>query len=147
MPSVASSLRSLVNRSTCLSLAGPVCFGLALFLLAVACRDGRNAAGPPPPAAPPPAGCPAFRDLARGLPTSPGWRTNPSLADVNGDGYLDLAATTRKGEQPRVFLFQPPDGWIDSSEGIALDFRPCGVGVDLVDLTGVDDDRIAPMHL
>ena len=55
---------------------------------------------------------------------------------MNGDGYLDLAATTRKGEQPKVFLFQPPDGWLDSSEGIAPDFRPCGVGVDLVEFTG-----------
>jgi hypothetical protein len=83
-----------------------------------------------------PAGCPTLADMSAGLPATPAWRTNPALADVDGDGYLDVAATTRKGEPPGVFLFRAPDRWIRSSEGISLDMQPCGIGVDLVDVTG-----------
>jgi len=84
--------------------------------------------------------CPVFSDLSQGLPVTRGWRTNPSLADVNGDGYLDLAATNRKGEGPKVFLYDPAKGWLPSSEGIRLDMYSCGVGVELKDVTG--DARI-----
>jgi hypothetical protein len=82
------------------------------------------------------AGCPELREISNGFPPGPGWRTNPSLADVDGDGVLDLAVTTRKGRPPSVFRFAPPTGWVDSSGGLPRDFRPCGVGVDLTDLTG-----------
>ncbi len=80
-------------------------------------------------------GCPSFVEVSGGLPISPGWRTNPALGDVDGDGYLDLAATSRKGEGPKVFNFLPTGRWRDSSRGLTLDLYPCGIGVDLVDVT------------
>ncbi len=76
--------------------------------------------------------CFAIEEFAEGLPHTRGWRTNPSLADVDGDGDLDLAATTRKGEDPTVFLFGT-GGWV--SQPLSIDGFPCGVGVELTDLT------------
>jgi hypothetical protein len=111
---------------------------LTLVLSLTGCRRPGEAPLPPRPAEARPAGCPAFKDISRGLPTSDGWRTNPALADVNGDGYLDLAATTRKGAGPKVFLFDPQRGWTDVSQGISLDHYPCGIGMELAD---VDGDR------
>ncbi len=136
--------QSLAQTGCALALTGLACCAMALAHLA--CSGPREPVVPGEPAipleptdrsaSPLPRGCPALADLSQGLPVSPGWRTNPSLADVNGDGYLDLAATTRKGEGPKVFLYDPAGKWVDSSRGIGVDVYPCGIGVDLVDLTG-----------
>lgn len=81
--------------------------------------------------------CPSFELAADGLPTGGEWRTHPAFGDVNGDGHLDLAANSRKGDGPRVFL---GDGtgkkWKNASTGLAAPGVSCGVGVDLADLNG-----------
>ena len=78
--------------------------------------------------------CFTITEISEGLPTTRGWRTNPSFGDVDGDGDLDFAATTRKGDNPSVFLYDKSSGW--SSRAFDLGHFPCGIGVELADLTG-----------
>ena len=47
---------------------------------------------------------------------SVGWTTRVVLADVNGDGLLDLAASHNSG--PRVWIGDGQGGWEPSSEGL-----------------------------
>ena len=124
---------------------------IVMILTAVSCPTPE----PPPVDTAPraektPAACFSVEDRSASLPVSRGWRTHPSLLDVDGDGDLDLAATTRKGDDPTVFLYSP-DGW--SARKLSLGAFPCGVGVKLTDLTsdGIADlivaDHCTGLHL
>lgn len=59
-----------------------------------------------------------------------------AAGDVNGDGFLDLAAIPRKGERPRVFLFDGKKSWEESSRGLEVDGFSCGGGVEFFDADG-----------
>jgi hypothetical protein len=81
--------------------------------------------------------CPRFVSRSAGLPTDVEWRTRPVLADLNGDGRLDLAGHPRKARRPYVWLAGPDGGWTEASRGLVMPGFTCGIGVDLAD---VDED-------
>jgi hypothetical protein len=82
------------------------------------------------------AGCPKFVEASQGLPTQGEWRTHPALADVNGDGRLDLAGNPRKGSKPGVWLGTPEGDWTPTLLGLAIPGFTCGIGVDFADVNG-----------
>jgi hypothetical protein len=80
------------------------------------------------------AGCPRFVAMSDGLPNETEWRTHPAIADVNGDGYLDLAGLPRKGRGAGVWLGGPGGKWASASTGLLIPGFTCGVGVDFADV-------------
>jgi len=81
--------------------------------------------------APPPM---TFSLCAEGLPTSGMWKCDPVLADVNGDGFLDLAAIPRLGKGPRLWLGHGNGTWTESSTGLTPGMASCGGGISVADL-------------
>ncbi|MBU0718087.1 MAG: VCBS repeat-containing protein [Planctomycetes bacterium] len=77
-----------------------------------------------------------FALCADGLPTSGMWKCDPVFADVNGDGYVDLAALPRLGRGPYVWLGDGHGAWTESSEGLDPGDFSCGGGLGLADLNG-----------
>lgn len=72
---------------------------------------------------------------AEGLPTDGMWKCDPVFGDVNGDGFVDLAAIQRLGPGPRVWLGDGSGHWTESSNGLArTDGQSCGGGVRLHDV-------------
>lgn len=63
------------------------------------------------------------------------WKSDPAVADVNGDGHLDIGGLPRLGTGPRVFLGNGAGAWTESSQGLAYD-RSCGGGLEFVDISG-----------
>lgn len=97
-------------------------------------NDGVAYQGPTAPA-------PWHFTLARtGLPEAGNWKCDPVLADVNHDGWLDLAATVRLGTQPMIWLGSPSGAWTPAAAGLELPNKPCGGGVDVGD---VNNDGLA----
>lgn len=79
-----------------------------------------------------------YVSISEGLSATQQWKCNPAFGDVNGDGLLDLAAVSRKGEGARVFINRINRGgntWSQVSEGLAQPFS-CGGGVDFGDVNG-----------
>lgn len=74
-----------------------------------------------------------FRLAADGLPMDGLWKSAPAIADVNKDGFLDLAVHPRLGKGARVFLGNGQGMWRDSSQGLAM-FRSCGGGLQFGDV-------------
>lgn len=74
-----------------------------------------------------------FRLAADGLPTEGFWKSTPILADVNGDGFLDMVVNPRLGKGPKVFLGNADGKWTDSSQGLAMDLT-CGGATRFVDI-------------
>ena len=70
---------------------------------------------------------------AKGLPQDGLWKSTPIFADVNEDGFLDLAALPRLGQGARVWLGDGKGTWRESSEGLKLDLS-CGGGVAFGDV-------------
>jgi len=61
--------------------------------------DGRPAPPPPPPLPPAP-----YVAVTEGLPSGGEWRGRPAIADLNGDGKLDIVCSVRKGDGLFAFL-------------------------------------------
>ena len=76
-----------------------------------------------------------FALAATGLAETGYWKGVPVLADVNGDGNLDLAAALRQGKGAHVWLGDGRGNWTDSSEGLAMK-SSCGGGVSIGDVNG-----------
>ena len=74
-----------------------------------------------------------FRLAADGLPMDGFWKSAPAIADVNGDGFLDIAVNPRLEKGARVFLGNGRGVWQDSSRGLASR-RSCGGGVQFGDV-------------
>src|SRR5947209_14709081 len=58
-----------------------------------------------------------FRVASDGLPMEGFWKSAPAIADVNGDGFLDLVVHPRLEKGARVFLGNGQGTWRDSSQG------------------------------
>jgi hypothetical protein len=85
---------------------------------------------------PGPAPGPQFRLSASGLPLDGRWKSKPLLADLNGDGLVDLAAHARLADGPRVWLNNGDGTWKDSSKGLEMSEGSCGGGVHAGDING-----------
>src|SRR3954471_9095530 len=70
---------------------------------------------------------------AQALPQDGIWKSTPVFADVNEDGFLDLAAHPRLGAGAHVWLGDGKGTWREASEGLALSFS-CGGGVAFGDI-------------
>jgi len=70
---------------------------------------------------------------AKGLPQDGLWKSTPVFADVNEDGFLDLAALPRLGQGAKVWLGDGKGTWRGSSEGLKLPMS-CGGGVAFGDV-------------
>ena len=74
-----------------------------------------------------------FRLASDGLPMGSFWKSTPAIADVNRDGFLDIAVHPRLEKGARVFLGNGQGTWRDSSQGLAMT-RSCGGGLQLADV-------------
>ena len=74
-----------------------------------------------------------FELAANGLAQDGLWKSTPAFADVNEDGFLDVAAIPRLGQGARVWLGDGNGKWRDSSEGLMLPMS-CGGGVTFGDV-------------
>lgn len=74
-----------------------------------------------------------FRLAADGLPLEGRWKSTPALADVNGDGLVDLAIHPRLAGGARVWLSNGKGGWTESSQGLEMK-QSCGGGLQIADL-------------
>lgn len=90
------------------------------------------------------AAMPTFRLAAEGLPDEGMWKCHPAIADINGDGFPDIAAIARKGDGPRVWLGDGTGRWRDASEGLDRG-RSCGGGIAVADVNndGANDLAVA----
>ncbi len=75
-----------------------------------------------------------FSSASTGLPKEGKWKCWPDLADVNGDGFLDLAATVRLEQGPRVWLGDGKGNWKDDSQGLTTKSISCGGGTEFADV-------------
>ena len=69
-----------------------------------------------------------------GLPEAGNWKCDPVLADVNGDGFMDLAAHVRLDKGPQVWLGDGQGNWHTSSNGLDYDGSCCGGGLGFADI-------------
>lgn len=126
-------------------LVKPHLLGIVL-LTAIGCSEGQSGGQPQTekPAAPSlsepkeavsSATLPAFRYrlVADGLPVEGRWKSTPVFADVNQDGFLDLATHPRLAEGARVWLGNGKGTWTDASQGLAMD-TSCGGGIRFGDI-------------
>lgn len=70
---------------------------------------------------------------AEGLPQDGLWKSTPVFADINEDGFLDLAAIVRKGEGAHVWIGDGTGFWTEVSDGLRLE-GSCGGGVAFGDI-------------
>lgn len=75
-----------------------------------------------------------FELRSEGLPKKGNWKSDPVFADVNGDGKLDLAALSRLGQGPHVWLGDGGRTWVDSSQGLQYGTECCGGGLAFGDI-------------
>jgi hypothetical protein len=73
-----------------------------------------------------------FRLAAEGLPADGLWKSTAAIADINGDGFLDLVVHPRLAKGPKAFLGNGLGQWLESSEGLGMNVS-CGGGLQLAD--------------
>jgi hypothetical protein len=74
-----------------------------------------------------------FRLSAQNLSDKFMWKSEPVFADVNGDGFLDLASHPRLGDGAHVWFGDGKGGWTDASQGLAMEMT-CGGGLNVGDV-------------
>ncbi len=74
-----------------------------------------------------------FTLCSEGLPIAGMWKCDPVLADLNGDGNLDLAAHPRLGQGPRVWMGNGKGKWTEASAGLQFESASCGGGLAVAD--------------
>jgi len=104
---------------------------LRMFALGAACAafvgcDGGGPGSPRPPSL-------EYEAVGRGLPTQGIWKSVPLIADIDQDGFLDLAAVSRMGDGAHVWLGNGRDEWRDASAGLSS-ADSCGGGVAAGDI-------------
>lgn len=80
-----------------------------------------------------------FELASNGLPTSGSegmWKSDPVLADINGNGIADLAALPRLAKGARVWTGDGEGNWTDSSKGLTVPRTSCGGGLAVGDVNG-----------
>ncbi|MCA9294911.1 MAG: VCBS repeat-containing protein, partial [Phycisphaerales bacterium] len=75
-----------------------------------------------------------FTPSSDGLPDTGQWKCHPIFADFNEDGHMDMAAIPRLGKGVRAWTGDGKGNWTESSNGLELDHRSCGGGVDFADV-------------
>lgn len=74
-----------------------------------------------------------FKPAFEGLPVRGMWKSTPASADINKDGFADLAAIPRLGDGAHVWLGNGSGKWTDASQGLKMD-NSCGGGVAFGDI-------------
>lgn len=62
------------------------------------------------------------------------WKCDPVVGDFNEDGLLDLAALSRLGTGPRMWLNAGKSGWTASPFGLVAPKHSCGGGLSVADV-------------
>ena len=70
---------------------------------------------------------------ANGLPQTRMWKSHIAFADVNGDGFPDLAAVTRLADGPWIFTGDGNGNWTPAIDGLPRDTF-CGGGMGFGDI-------------
>lgn len=78
----------------------------------------------------------AFSLCSSGLPEDGMWKCDPVFADVDGDGFVDLAALARLGQGPRLWKSDGTGSWQEFSTGMTPGMPSCGGGLDFADVNG-----------
>ena len=112
----------------------------ALTVFVGACKHDGGGAGPgpgePENGSRPSAAPVTFVLSTTGLPETGYWKCDPVLADVNSDGFMDLAGHIRLGNGPKIWLGDGAGNWRDDSEDLAFGANSCGGGLCFGDVNG-----------
>lgn len=122
-------------------------FGIGLVCLSLtACRgpdsgasrvDNRADRGPTTPLATTDAPPPVMYSLcSENLPTQGQWKGDPILQDINGDGFVDLAAHPRLGNGSHIWYGDGRGGWTEAFSGWEQRENSCGGGLVFTDVNG-----------
>lgn len=74
-----------------------------------------------------------FAMESQGLPQEGLWKSNISFVDINADGIVDMAATSRLGDGVHIWIGDGLHNWKDSFDGLLLQ-NSCGGGIDFGDI-------------
>lgn len=74
-----------------------------------------------------------FAMCSNGLSREFMWKCDPIIADVNKDGFMDLAGNPRLGHGPQVWFGDGQGNWTPASSGLELGVSSCGGGLGFAD--------------
>lgn len=113
--------------------------GIVLMAALAGCNHGRGGDTPPKPSAEerrktlPPAPV-TYEMHLNGLPKRGIWKCDPAVADINGDGFLDIAAIPRLEPSTLAWLGDGKGNWRVSAQGLQWDRPTCGGDTVLIDV-------------